>query len=388
MLRTLAIANYRSLKELTTPLGRLNVVTGPNGSGKSNLYRGLRLLSQTAFGTSIESLAAEGGIESALWAGPEQLAASVKRGDHPVQGGPRRGRVHLRFGFTSEDFGYAIDLGLPTPVPRTMFGKDPEIKREVIWRGGLWHPSRAVVDRRGPVVQARDDNGRWQVIEQRLPGFDSMLARLADPVRAPEALLLRERIRSWRFYDHFRTDAAAPVRQAQIGVRTPALGDDGRDLASAWRTIMEIGDADALSNAVADAFPGAAVEVQAVGGRFRLTFSQHGLLRPLSQAELSDGTLRYLLWIAALLTPRPPSLMVLNEPETSLHPDLLAPLGRLMRKCAEHTQVWVTSHAASLIGALALDDDANHIELGKDFGETRVVGLGPLDSPAWRWPAR
>lgn len=388
MLRTLAIANYRSLKELTTPLGRLNVVTGPNGSGKSNLYRGLRLLSQTAFGTSIESLAAEGGIESALWAGPEQLAAGVKRGDQPVQGGPRRGRVHLRFGFTSEDFGYAIDLGLPTPVPRTMFGKDPEIKREVIWRGGLWHPSRAVVDRRGPVVQARDDNGRWQVIEQRLPGFDSMLARLADPVRAPEALLLRERIRSWRFYDHFRTDAAAPVRQAQIGVRTPALGDDGRDLASAWRTIMEIGDADALSNAVADAFPGAAVEVQAVGGRFSLTFSQHGLLRPLSQAELSDGTLRYLLWIAALLTPRPPSLMVLNEPETSLHPDLLAPLGRLMRKCAEHTQVWVTSHAASLIGALALDDDANHIELGKDFGETRVVGLGPLDSPAWRWPAR
>src|SRR4051794_35203835 len=47
---------------------------------------------------------------------------------------------------------------------------------------------------------------------------------------------------------------------------------------------------------------------------------QHGLLRPLSGAELSDGTLRYLLWVAALLTPRPPALLVLNEPETSLHP--------------------------------------------------------------------
>ena len=388
MLHTLAIANYRSLKALTVPLGRLNVVTGPNGSGKSNLYRGLRLLSQTAFGTSIESLAAEGGIESALWAGPEQLAASVKRGDHPVQGGPRQAPVHLRFGFAGEDFGYAIDLGLPTPVPRTMFGKDPEIKREAIWRGGQWHPSRAVVDRRGPVVRARDDDGRWQVIEQHLPGYDSMLARLADPQRAPEALLLRERIRAWRFYDHFRTDAAAPARQPRIGVYTPTLGDDGRDLAAAWRTIMEIGDSEALSEAVADAFPGAAVEVRAVDGRFSLTFSQHGLLRPLSQAELSDGTLRYLLWIAALLTPRPPGLMVLNEPETSLHPALLPPLGRLMRKCAERTQVWVTSHAASLVDALALDDDANHIELGKDFGETRVVGFGPLDSPAWRWPAR
>jgi hypothetical protein len=52
-----------------------------------------------------------------------------------------------------------------------------------------------------------------------------------------------------------------------------------------------------------------------------LTMAQHGLLRPLGTAELSDGTLRYLLWIAALLTPRPPAVraaplrcMVLNEP--------------------------------------------------------------------------
>ena len=47
---------------------------------------------------------------------------------------------------------------------------------------------------------------------------------------------------------------------------------------------------------------------------------QHGLLRLLRAAELSDGTLRYLLLVAALLTPRPPPLLVLNEPETSLHP--------------------------------------------------------------------
>ena len=57
---------------------------------------------------------------------------------------------------------------------------------------------------------------------------------------------------------------------------------------------------------------------------------QHGLLRPLLASELSDGTLRYLLLIAALLSPRPPALMILNEPETSLHPDLLPSLARLI----------------------------------------------------------
>ncbi|KRP58087.1 hypothetical protein TU79_21505 [Pseudomonas trivialis] len=48
---------------------------------------------------------------------------------------------------------------------------------------------------------------------------------------------------------------------------------------------------------------------------------------------MSDGTLRYLLLIAALLTPRPPSMMALNEPETSLHPDLLPALAGVRGDC-------------------------------------------------------
>ena len=388
MLHTLAVANYRSLRDLVLPLKALNVVTGANGSGKSNLYRGLRLLSETAFGTAVESIAVEGGVESVLWAGPEQFSRLVKSGRHPVQGGPRKDRVNLRFGFVGDDYGYAIDFGLPTPVPQTMFGKDPEIKREAIWHGEMWHDRRAVADRRGGVVRSRDDSGAWQVVAQHLPSFDSMLSSVADPVRAPEVLMLREQIRSWRFYDHFRTDAASPARLPQVGARTPVLSNDGHDLAAAWRTIMEIGDREALDAAVSDAFPGAEVDVENVGGRFALRFAQHGLLRPLSQAELSDGTLRYLLWIAALLTPRPPSLMVLNEPETSLHPDLLPALGRLMKRCAEDTQLWVTTHAPILIEALTADGSCNHLDLDKDFGETFVQDLDQLDVPPWRWPTR
>ena len=140
-------------------------------------------------------------------------------------------------------------------------------------------------------------------------------------------LRLREQIRSWRFYDHFRTDADAPARLPQIGTHTPVLGHDGADLAAAIQTIREIGDAELLDRAVDDAFPGARLTVTQADGRFEIEMHQHGLLRPLKAGELSDGTLRYLLWIAALLTPRPPTLMVLNEPETSLHPDLLPALG-------------------------------------------------------------
>jgi len=177
------------------------------------------------------------------------------------------------------------------------------------------------------------------------------------------------------------------VRQPQLGTRTPVLQHDGRDLAAALQTINEIGDPEALQAAISDAFPGARLNIAPLaGGRFAIEFFQEGLLRPLSAAELSDGTLRYLLLIAALLTPRPPSLMVLNEPETSLHPDLLPALARLIIRASQACQVWVVSHARRLISALQEDPECNCIVLEKTLGQTGIVGQRVLDEPAWNWP--
>ena len=118
------------------------------------------------------------------------------------------------------------------------------------------------------------------------------------------------------------------------------------------------------------------------------------MLRPLRAGELSDGTLRYLLLVAALHTPRPPELMVLNEPETSLHPDLVAPLARLIAGAATHTQVVVVTHSRPLVDALAeagratLQDGLREITLAKDLGETRIEGQGLLTTPSWHWGSR
>lgn len=342
MLNILAVFGYRSLRDLVIPLDRLNLVTGPNGSGKSNLYRALRLLAEIAQGRVIPSLAREGGLQSTLWAGPERFSRAMLAGDRPVQGGPRKNRVSLRLGFAGDDFSYAIDLGLPSGS-NGAFGHDPEIKRECIWNGQTLRPSAVLVDRRASLVKSRDEDEKegWAIVTNGLATFDSMMTHCADPRRTPEMLMLREEMRAWRFYDHFRTDAAAPSRLPQIGTHTPVLSHDGADLAAALQTIRQIGDADALDAAIEDAFPGARAGVKFDDGWFEVEMQQHGLLRPLKAAELSDGTLRYLLWVAALLTPRPPGLLVLNEPETSLHPDLLPALGRLIAHTAERTQVIV-----------------------------------------------
>ena len=393
LLKTLAVANYRSIRSLVVPLGELTLVTGANGSGKSNLYRALRLLSEAAQGGIVASLAKEGGLASTLWAGPEQISRRMKSGEIPIQGGPRTRVVALRLGFVTETIGYCIDLGLPSPempppAEPSAFQLDPEIKRECVWAAPALRPSSMLVDRRGPLVRIRRSDGDWDVIGKHLTTFESMLSVMADPERAPELLKLREEVRSWRFYDHFRADSESAVRQIQLGTRTTVLAHDGRDVAAAIQTIIEIGDRAALDRAVEDAFPGARVHVEHGGGRFSLMFTQRGLLRPLSAAELSDGTLRYLVWIAALLTPRPPSLMILNEPETSLHPDLLPALARLMALTAKQTQIWVVSHASRLIAALRETPNCTTINLCKELGETAVEDQGILDAPSWRWPER
>jgi predicted ATPase len=386
MLSVLAISNYRSLRNLIVPLQRLNVITGPNGSGKSSLYRALRLLADTAQGHVVTSLAREGGLQSTLWAGPESISRAVRQGDYPVQGTTRKHPVNLRLGFAGDEFGYLIDMGLPKPDRTSMFDLDPVIKHETIWHGPMLRPSTTLVERHGPVVRIKR-NG-CDIVADSLAAFDSMMTDIADPRNAPEMLVLRESIRAWRFYDHFRTDAESPARLPQIGTRTPVLGDDGSDLAAAIQTIKEIGDNEALDSAVSDAFPGSRVGVVSNSGRFALAMEQHGMLRPLDVAELSDGTLRYLLWIAALLTPRPPALMVLNEPETSLHPDLLAPLARLISRASERSQVIVVTHAAKLIDALSAQPGYHSIALKKEFGETRITGMNQMNTPTWHWPGR
>ena len=382
MISRLAVAGYRSLRDIAIEIGALTVVTGANGSGKSSLYRSLRLLADTAQGQVVQSLAAEGGLTSTLWAGPEAFSREVKAGIHPVQGTRRKAPVSLRLGFSGDDYGYAIDLGLPQPSS-SMFSHDPQIKIESLWTGEKLTRNSLFAERRGPLVRIRDEAGQWRDVWTRLPHFESMMTHAADPRDAVALFTLRVRMRSWRFYDHLRTDRDAPARRPQVGTYTPVLASDGTDLAAALQTIREIGSPGDLGATIEDAFPGSTLEIAAGDGYFELQLRQHGLLRPLRAAELSDGTLRYLLLSAALLSPRPPELMILNEPETSLHPDLLKPLARLIRKVAETTQVIVVSHAAGLVQEL--ERHATHVTLEKDFGETQVPDAV---TASWTWPTR
>lgn len=359
----LNIAGYRSVRDLRrAQLDRLNVVIGPNGCGKTNLYRSLELLHAAAHGRLARSLLDEGGMPAALW-----------RGDR------RKGPVRIVIEIELEDLDYQLQLGLP--VPGSAFSLDPEVKEERI-RARSGSKRIVMMQRTNTAVWIRDHDGRRVEFASQISTSESVLSELREPARFPLLAILRAELLAWRFYHRFRTDHSSPIRKPQPAVRTPVLSADGSDLAAAFQTIIESGGGGELRSAVDQAFPGSSLCVGAADSQFSVGLKMPDFIQPLMQQELSDGTLQYLCLLAALLSPRPAPLVVLNEPETSLHPDLLPALAALIARASQSSQMLVTTHSQPLAQLIDKHAPINSLHLEKIKGETRIIGhtaIGPVE---------
>ena len=123
------------------------------------------------------------------------------------------------------------------------------------------------------------------------------------------------------------------------------------------------------------AFPGCRFFCENPGGRFQLLMQRDGLTRPLEPAEFSDGTLRFLCLAVALLSPRPPAFIALNEPENSLHPQMLPALAKLIAEASRYSQIWLTSHSPELAKLIEQHAPFTLYQLAMEEGETQVTRL-------------
>jgi predicted ATPase len=367
IVREIHAANYRSLRSIRFPTSRLTVFVGANGVGKTNLYRALQLLQASAAGTLAHELAVEGGLQSASWAGKRHVGESA--------------RIKLAAGFGDLAlegilYAYEVEIGVPPPLGRGAFPLEPDVKEEQL----LFHHrgrTHKLLERRAGSVMARDADGKRTEISRGLLPSETALAAFDEPQRFPDVHAVKQLMLDWRFYHDLRTDQDSVLRRPCLAVATPTLASDGSNLAAVLATLIHIRrDTVDLDRTIEDAFPGARLDVPMPGrtASFGMVFPDHPR-RVFEARELSDGTLRYLALAGALLSLRLPSFIALNEPESSLHPDLLEPLARLIARASERTQIWLVTHSERLAAALERHGGVAPRTVIKKDGQTWIEGL-------------
>lgn len=179
-------------------------------------------------------------------------------------------------------------------------------------------------------------------------------------------------MRQWRFYHEFNIGRHSALRHPAVGYRSPVLDSDGHNLAAAFQTIVEIGAVELLYEILESAFPECRFFCENENSRFSIKMRREGIYRPLLAAEMSDGTLRFLCLAVALLSPRPPAFLAINEPENSLHRQMFPALARLIVEASRYSQIWLTSHSAELTELISSLAESQIYELENSGGETRI----------------
>ena len=367
-LTAVTIQGYRSVRGLTLPVESCSVFVGANGVGKTNLYKALGLLRRAADGSITRAIAEDGGIESVLWAGPRQRGKPV--------------RLSLKAHFETMEYGlevglpssYEVEVGLRMPS-EAAFTIEPLVKEErLVIRQG--RRDVVMMERKGPLVMLRGEGGACESHKNAVLPSETALAAFRDGARYPELEAVRRELLEWRLYHDFRTDAASPIRTPCHAITTPTLSPDGRDLAAVLATLFVISkDTAELAAAVDDAFPGATLDASESGSWCELSLKFPDMPRAFGVHELSDGTLKYLCLLGALMGYRLPPLVALNEPEASLHPALLPPLARLIGRAAADTRIWVVTHSDALADAIQAQTGKRPRRVVKSGGATSIEGL-------------
>jgi predicted ATPase len=370
-IQELEIRGFRSLRHVRWTPGRLNVLIGPNGSGKSNLLQALEFLNKVAENKLSEEVLRQGGIVPLLWDG------KVQEISWQLKAAPQS--ANLRH----------IESIYQLELRQLGSGSAFRIQRESLDVGTASDPpaERDLRLTRSPTKASFIDEAGKSIALPEAAINDEQSVLIHTYLYAPLTALLPDALITWSFYHALRVDREAPVRQAAIARIEKRLAEDGQNLIPVLHTLYTSnrGFKKGLDAAMRAAFGKDYDEIvfpPAADQRVQLRLRWRSLSTEQSAANLSDGTLRFLMLIAILANPEPGDLIAIDEPETGLHPSMFPIIAELAAEAAERTQVIFTTHSPQFLDAFRGEAPTTTVaELVE--GETRLSVLDGPDLQKW-----
>ena len=356
--QSLKVSGFMSFKDVVWNPEPLNVLIGPNGSGKSNLLRALELIRASAAGNLRDFVLSKGGLPRLLWGGSAQeVEFRIGSGITPSQP-------------PAEQDAYSLSL---VQVPQSASFR---VKAE----------SLKLSDQSAPVF-LRD--GDALTVEQgaakRLPDTETYLSLLSALWTDPVPYMFQQQLRAWAIYQDLHVDEDAPIRRSAVSRRETRISYCGQNLIPVLKTLYEGDFKDSIDSGMLAAFPDDYAELsfpQTEPNRIQLYVRRKHGRREDSAADLSDGTLRFLLLLTILATPDPPPLIAIDEPESGLHPSMLPIVAESAAQAATRTQVILSTHSPQMLDAFGDTLPATTVfNWAGDHTELKTVG--PEELKKW-----
>ena len=340
MITSVRLRNFKNFADETLRLGPFTVIVGANASGKSNVRDAFRFLHGIGRGYTLAEI-----ISGRYGVGGQTAWEPPRGADNEI----------VRFGQTEFTLESEID---PSPLSKDVTSIDLARVSYAVRIG------RDALNRRGLSIlreNLRADTGHsWKRPESWKSQDDLVDVCLTNSYFGEEdmeslslRLLIREEFRSMNFLDPVPNLTRQPSFPAQI-----FLGEGGENLPSVLQEICtEKKFKDVLIEWVRELTPMDVVDFRFPSdpsGRVHLMMREEGG-RDVSAYSASDGTLRFLAMMAALLGLDPTQLYFFEEIDNGIHPSRLHLLLDLIetQTAKSGIQVVTTTHSPELLSMMS-----------------------------------
>ena len=319
MIEQVSIKNYKSIKDLSLPLNRLNVLIGSNGAGKSNLISFFEL-AKAIYEQRLGSYTlSKGGIDNLLRQG-RKISPSIQ-------------------GLIDFDNTNAFFFEI-RPLPSN--------------KGYIEHTG----DYFNNLHKKEKDYSKWNKTIWDSAVEESSLKNN----KKGRAAYLKKYLSSFTVYHFHDTSSSSPMRGDCPINDNEYLRDNGSNLAAYLYSLMLNDEKtfrliEGVIRSIAPYFKGFKLRPDANNKeRIRLEWEEQDTDMYLDGYSFSDGTLRFIALTTLLLQSQMPEVIIIDEPELGLHPAAINKLAELVRQASCRSQIILSTQSTNLVNCFEVDD--------------------------------